>query len=419
MLHTVKHKIANFMPALRSPNYRLFFVGQGISLIGSWMQSVAEQWLVYPVLTTNQALLGYISVVNMIPTLLFVLFAGVLVDRMDKRKMFIGFQLVYAAIAFTLYLLIVTNHIQLWHIFAAAALGGIIFSFENPTRQTFMMELVEKQYLPSAMSLSSALFNTARAIGPAIAGIVIAALGIAPAYLCNSISFFAVIISLLFMKFPKQQESEKKEHQPFFEGLKEGLVYIKTHKVYLAILAIVGTMTFFSWPASILQPVFAHDIFKKGELGFGLIQSSFGIGAMIGGITFSKIFEKLKYKHRLLFIAIAIEVLMMIGYVWSPWFWLALVFQMIGGWAISTTYSICGTLMIIAIPEHLRGRFSSIYTFVFMGCMPFGAMLSSLFVGVLGPQVLVTVCAIGIAVTITALIVGLKGKFQEKIAAMV
>lgn len=419
MLHKVRHKLASFLPALRSPNYRLFFVGQGISLVGSWMQSVAEQWLVYPVLTTNQSLLGYISIVNMIPTLLFVLFAGVLVDRMNKRKMFIGFQLVYAVIAFSLYLLIVTKHIQLWHIFMAAAIGGIIFSFENPTRQTFMMELVEKQYLPSAMSLSSALFNTARAIGPAIAGIVIAALGIAPAYLLNSVSFFAVITSLFLMKFPEQEHEKTKEHPPFFSGLKEGLVYIKTHKIYLAILAIVGTMTFFTWPGSILQPVFAHDIFKKGEIGFGLIQSTFGIGAMIAGLSFSKIFEKLQHKHRLLFVAIGIQVAMMIGYVWSPWFWLALVFQTLSGWAVSTTYAICGTLMIIAIPQELRGRFSSIYTFVFMGFMPFGAILSSLLVGVLGPQVLVTLCAIGIVISMAILLLLMKGRFQAKIAAMV
>lgn len=354
----------------------------------------------------------------MIPTLIFVVFAGVLVDRMNKRKMFIAFQIVYAAIAFALYLLIVTKHIQLWHIFVAAIIGGIIFAFENPTRQTFMMELVEKKYLPSAMSLSSALFNSARAIGPAIAGLVIAAFGIGPAYLFNSLSFFAVITSLLIMKFPPRSV-ETKPTAPFFAGMKEGLVYIKNHKIYIGILAIVGTMTFFSWPASTLQPVFAHDIFKKGEVGFGLIQSMFGIGAMIGGITFSKIFEKLQHKHRLLFVAVGIAVITMIGYAWAPWFWFALVMQAIGGWAISTVYAICGTLMIIAIPDELRGRISSIYTFVFIGFMPFGALLASALVSVIGPQMIVTLCAIGIAIIFSILMLLMKGKFQEKIATMV
>ncbi len=418
MLHQVKHKIASFLPALKSPNYRLFFIGQGISLVGSWMQSVAEQWLVYPVLTSNKSLLGIISAVNMVPTLIFVLFAGVLVDRMNKRKMFIAFQIVYSVVAFALYILIVTKHIQLWHIFGAAIVGGTIFAFENPTRQTFMMELVEKKYLPSAMSLSSALFNSARAIGPAVAGIVIATLGIAPAYLLNSISFFAVITSLFLMKFPPVIP-ENKPGAPFFSGLKEGIGYIKQNKIYVAILAIVGTMTFFSWPGSTLQPVFAHDIFKKGEVGFGFIQSTFGIGAMIGGLTFGKIFEKLKRKHRLLFLAVGITVITMMGYAWAPWFWFALVMQGISGWAISTVYAICGTLMIIAVPGELRGRVSSIYTFVFMGCMPFGAILASVFVISLGPRLIVTLCAISIGMVISTFVLLMKGKFQAKIATMV
>ena len=418
MLRSVRHKIASFLPALRSPNYRLFFVGQGISLVGSWMQSVAEQWLVYPVLTTNKSLLGMITAVNMIPTLIFVLFAGVLVDRVNKRKMFIAFQIVYAVIAFILYILIVTKQIQLWHIFLAAGIGGIIFAFENPTRQTFMMELVEKKYLPSAMSLSSALFNSARALGPAAAGIVIATLGIAPAYFINSISFFAVIFCLMLMKFPPQ-ETQKAAPQPLFSGLKEGLGYIKENKIYLALLAVVGSITFLSFPGSTLQPVFAHDIFKTGEIGFGLIQSTFGVGAMIGGLTFSKIFEHLKHKHRLLFTAVAITVVMMLVYAWAPRFWIALVAQAIGGWAISTVYSICGTLMIIGVPETMRGRISGIYTFVFIGFMPFGALLASVLVSVIGPQLIVTICAIGIAIIFSTLMILMKGKFQEKIATMV
>lgn len=419
MLHHVRHKIASFVPALKSPNYRLFFVGQGISLIGSWMQSVAEQWLVYPVLTSNKALLGIISAVNMVPTLIFVLFAGVLVDRMNKRRMFIVFQVVYAIIAFVLYLLIVTKTIQLWHIFCAAIAGGIIFAFENPTRQTFMMDLVEKKYWPSALSLSSALFNSARALGPAAAGIIIASLGIAPAYLINSISFFAVIVSLSIMKFPPQVVEEKKQHASFFVGMKEGLQFIKNNKIYLVILAIVGSMTFFTWPGSTLQPVFAHDIFKKGEVGFGLIQSFFGIGAMVGGLTFSKVFEKLKRKYLLLYVGIIVTIITMIGYAWAPSFIFALVMQVISGWSISTIFSVNGTLIVISLPTEMRGRMLSIYTFVFMGFMPFGALLASLLVGLIGPQMIVTICAVGIGLSVTSLILLTKGKFQEKIMAMV
>ncbi len=418
MFSHVRHKVASFVPALRSPNYRMYFIGQGISLVGTWMQSVAEQWLVYPVLTNNKSLLGLISAANMVPTLIFVLFAGVLVDRINKRKAFIIFQLIYAGIAFFLYILIVTGKIQLWHIFSAAVLGGIIFSFENPTRQTFMMALVEKKHIPSAMSLSSALFNSARAVGPAVAGIVIATLGIAPAYLVNSVSFFAVIISLLMMKFPSQ-ETKKVDAQSFTEGIKEGIAFIRSNTIYIAILAIVGSMTLFTWPGSILQPVFAHDIFKKGEIGFGLIQSMFGIGAMFGGLTFSKMFEKVKQKHRLLYVSVGMAVVAMIGYAWAPWFWFALSMQIIFGWAIATTYSLNGTLVVIAVPEQLRGRITSIYTFVFMGFMPFGALLASFLVGFINPRIIITICAVGIALSVSGVIFCMKGKYQEQINAMV
>lgn len=418
MLQRVKHKLAGFVPALRSPNYRIYFVGQGISLVGTWMQSVAEQWLVYPVLTSNKSLLGIISAVNMVPTLLFVLFAGVLVDRMEKRRAFILFQMIYAAIAFVLYILIVTKQIQIWHIFCAAAFGGIVFAFENPTRQTFMMDLVEKKYWPSALSLNSALFNSARALGPAAAGIIIAALGIAPAYLLNSISFFAVIISLMVMRFPPRIE-ETKQPAPIVEGLKEGIRFIRSNTIYLAILSVVACMTFFTWPGSVLQPVFAHDIFKKGEVGFGLIQSMFGIGAMVGGLTFSKVFEKIRKKYLMLFVGVAVAVVAMIAYAWAPWFWFALVMQVISGWAISTVFSTNGTLIVIALPSELRGRILSIYTFVFMGFMPFGALLASLLVDRIGPRMIVTICALCIAVFVTTLVVAMRGKFQEKIMAMV
>jgi MFS family permease len=153
MLHKVKEQISSFLPALRSKNYRYYFVGQGISLIGSWMQMIAEQWLVYPILTTNKSLLGLIGAIGMLPMLFFVLFAGVLVDRFNKRNMFLLFQYVYTAIALTLFILIATGHIQLWHIFVAALISGTIMAFESPTRMTFVMDLVDKKDLPSALAL--------------------------------------------------------------------------------------------------------------------------------------------------------------------------------------------------------------------------------------------------------------------------
>jgi len=418
MLQKVRHDLASWLPALRSKNYRLYFVGQGISLIGGWMQIIAEQWLVYPVLTQNKSLLGIENAVGMLPTLLFVLFAGVLVDRVDKRKMFILFQLTYTLIAFVLFILIATNQIQIWHLFVAAFISGTVMAFENPTRQTFVIELVDREHLPSALSLSSSTFNSARAIGPALAGLTIAAIGIAPAYLLNAVSFFAVIVSILKMKFPNVQRVEKK-HPPVWEGLKEGLRYIKKNKIYIALLGIVGSVTFFTWPITTLLPVFAHDVFKTGEVGFGLLQSAFGVGAVIAGFSFYTIYEKIRKKYYIIFIGIGMVVLLLSLFAWTRIFFVALFLMCLVGMAMSTTYLCSNTIITMSIPEYLRGRMMSIYMFVFMGGMPIGALLSSGLISLFGPRMTVFICALATGVAVVSLVSILRGKFQEKIMEMV
>lgn len=418
MLHKVKEQIGSFLPALRSKNYRLFFVGQGISLVGSWMQMIAEQWLVYPVLTVNKSLLGMIGAVGMLPMLIFVLFAGVLVDRVNKRNVFLFFQYVYMMIALILCFLIATHQIQLWHIFVAALVSGTVLAFESPTRMTFVMDLVDKKDLPSALALNQAMFNSARAVGPALAGFTIAAIGIAPAYLANGISFFAVIASLYMMRFPKM-ETVAVQHPPILKGLKEGFQFIKDHKIYVAILGIVGIMTFFTWPIATLLPVFAHDVYKTGEVGFGLLQSAFGIGAVVAGLSFHWLFAKVQKKYILIYIGMAVTVVMFGIFAWSPWFWIALLTQMFGGWAIATTYATANTLIVMTIPHEFRGRLMSIYMFVFMGGMPFGALLSSGLVSLYGPRLTVFLCVIATLVSGLTLILSLRSKLQSKIMTMV
>lgn len=379
---------------------------------------IAEQWLVYPILTTNKSLLGLIGAVGMLPMLIFVLFAGVLVDRVNKRNMFLLFQYVYMAIAIVLFFLIATHQIQLWHIFVAALVSGTILAFESPTRMTFVMDLVDKKDLPSALALNQAMFNSARAVGPALAGFTIAAIGIAPAYLANGLSFFAVIASLYMMKFPKV-ENIIVQHPPILKDLKEGFQFIRDHKIYIALLGIVGILTFFSWPIATLLPVFAHDIFKTGEVGFGLMQSAFGIGAVVAGLSFHYLFSKVQKKYLLIYIGMAVTVVMFSIFAWTPWFWLALVTQMIGGWAISTTYATANTLIVTTIPQEFRGRIMSIYMFVFMGGMPFGALLSSGLVSLYGPRLTVFLCAIATFVAGLTLILSMRSKLQSKIMTMV
>ncbi len=200
MWRIVKRFIGSWLPALRSRNYRLYFIGQGISLVGTWMAAIAEQWLVYPTLTDNKSLLGIVSAVNLAPTAVFVLLAGVIADRIDRRLGVIVQHLLYATIAMIMFVLVVTGVVQVWHVMVSAFFMGVVFAFDLPTRQSLMMSTVGKRDYGSAISLNTGIFNIARAIGPAIGGVVIAMAGVAPAYFFNSISFLAVIVSVWRMR---------------------------------------------------------------------------------------------------------------------------------------------------------------------------------------------------------------------------
>ena len=256
MLHRVKHHVGNFLPALRYPNYRLYFLGQGISLVGTWMQTVAEQWLVYPILTSNKSLLGIVSFINLLPVTLLVLFAGVWADRIDRRKAQMILQSLYAAIAFIMSYLIFSGRVEVWHVIAASAVTGIVFAFDMPSRQALMVNLVDKEYFSSALSLNGAIFNAARVVGPAIAGALIAAAGIASAYFINGVSFLAVIVSVYLMQLPKHVSDTT--HPPFRGQLAEGFAFIRATPMVSTSLLLVACLTIFTWPVNTLFAVFAH-----------------------------------------------------------------------------------------------------------------------------------------------------------------
>lgn len=413
MLHRIKHRVISFLPALRSRNYRLYFFGQGISLVGTWMAAIAEQWLIYPVLTKNQSLLGITSVINLVPTVVLVLFAGVFADRINRRNSLIVTQTLFMFISFVLSYLVFSGLIQVWHVMLAAFIAGIVFAFDMPIRQSFMVELVDKPDVASAMSLNSGIFNAARAIGPAMAGFLIATIGIAPAYLLNGVSFLAVIFSILFMTLPPHVQQE---HPSYKEGFKEGFRYLLTNKIVGVLLLLVGLLTFSTWPAATLLPVFAHDIFKMGETGFGLLQGSFGFGAAIGAFGFAKFYEAINNKFYLIFTLIGIIAVSMILFAFTSSFWLALVWQVTAAWGASTLIGTVSTLIITNVPTNLRGRLMSYYSFVLIGGMPPGAILASIGVATIGARYTVISGAIFFVLASFLLIASTRGKFQEKIS---
>lgn len=390
MLQRVKYHIAEWMPALKSRNYRLYFIGQGISLVGTWMATVAEQWLVYPTLTNNKSLLGIVSAINLAPTAILVLLAGVIADRIDRGRGVIIQHILYTSVALFMAMLVLTGVVQVWHVMLSAFLMGVVFAFDMPTRQALMMSTVEPRDYGSAIALNTGIFNAARAIGPAIGGLLIAFVGIAPAYFFNSLSFLAVIVCVVLMRQPA------KRHQPkgtMREDFLAGIGYVATHKEMLLLLGMLAILTVTTWPAATLLPVFAHDIFRRGAVGFGMLQAAFGAGAAVAAFAFPLIHGHRVSERTLILANIWVLAFSYGLFAVSPWFVFTLVMMFVSGAAVVTMITTINTIIQTRVPDSLRGRTLSFYSFVLVGSMPIGALLSSVGVATIGARMTVLAAA--------------------------
>lgn len=375
MIHKAKHTILDFLPALKFPNFRLYILGQGISYTGTWLAVIAEQWLIYPKLTNNPSNLGLVQAANLIPTALLVLFAGVISDRVNKKILLIVSQIVYVTISFILAYLVFSNQIKIWHIFMAAAITGTVFAFELPSRNTLMLDLVDKEHFSSALSLQSAIFNSARAIGPALAGFLIAIIGMAQAYFWNGVSFLAVIAAVLLMQLPPHHKQN--DSATLVEGFKEGFRFIHARKSILLLLVMLGIQAIFISPVTSLLPVYAHDIFKQGEIGFGFLQTAFGLGAITSAFGFAKVFAKVENKARLVRFAVLISTLCILAFAYNRFYPFALIILAIFGFATSMFFSVASTLVQSNTPKNIRGRVTGYWSFIFFGGLPLGALMLS------------------------------------------
>lgn len=400
MLQKVKHGIGNLWPALQSRNYRLYFVGQGVSLIGTLMASTAQQWLVYPILTRNQSMLGIMSAINSIPTMILLLFAGVIADRIDRRAGMLVQQLLYAIIAFVLFALVATGTIQLWHVMLAAFLSGAIFAFDMTTRQAFMIELVNKDAIASAISLNTGIFSLGRVIGPIVAGVLIASVGIASAFFFNGVSFIAVIAGILLIYLPRSSVMTKSKS--IRRELISGIDYVrKMHDVRVSLL-LLFTFSAFTAPVLTLLPVFAHDVFRVGEVGFGVLSGALGLGAVVGSFGFSPIYARLKEHRGFIVLLLILVTVSLAGFAISPSYLAALILLVIGGFGSAGLMSLVRTDVHEQVPSSLRGRLVSFYSLALIGGTPIGALLASAGVATVGARI--TVFTGAIAFGFTALI---------------
>ena len=371
--------------ALQFPNYRLWFIGQMASLVGTWMQSTAQGYLVYQ-LTGSPAYLGYVGFANGIPFWIFSLIGGVASDRISRRKLLIITQSVAMVLAFVLAALVFLDVVQPWHIIVLAFLLGINNAFDAPARQSFISEMVPRESLGNGIALNATMFNLATAVGPAIAGLAYATLGPAWCFTINGISYLAVIIALSMMHF--KPFVAPKRTQSTFSDVKEGLSYVLHNKTILLLIGMLGVTSLFGMSYATLIPAWAVEVLRGDAATNGWLQSARGIGALIASLIIASLGTSAR-RGRMLTIGSFLFPALLIVFSFIRSIPIALFILLGVGWAFVTFINLANNLVQHIVPDHLRGRVMSIYTLIFLGMTPLGSMLGGLLAEVFGTPVAV------------------------------
>ncbi len=358
--------------ALKHRNFRLFFVGQLVSLTGTWIQSTAQGWLVYQ-LTGSKVLLGTVAAVGSLPMLLFSPWGGSVADRHSKRTVVLYTQTGMMLLAFAFAALVGSGRIQTWHILLLAAGGGVAMAFDMPARQAFMVEMTSREDLMNALSLNSSIVNGARVIGPAVAGLVMAQVGMALCFLLNGLSFIAVIAGLLLMRLPRFVPP--KEPDSMRSHIIEGFAYVAGHQRVRTLLILFGVVGIFGWSYSVLLPAYATDILHVGEGGYGALLSANGLGALTGALTVATYGNRVRPRLMILgglwlFSAMLVLLAMV------RWYPLVLTCLAVGGWGMLLYFSTTNTLIQTQVSDEMRGRVMGIWALIFGGMLPAGGIES-------------------------------------------
>ncbi|MBU4346603.1 MAG: MFS transporter [Candidatus Omnitrophica bacterium] len=359
-------------PALKIKNFRLYWLGMFISLIGTWIQAVAQSWLVFQ-LTNSAILLGVVGFLSYIPVFLLSLFAGVVADRMNKRTILIFTQVAFMLLALTLGILTQTKLITPLGIMLIAVLNGIVMSFDAPTRQAVVVELVGKEHLLNAIVLNSAAFSSSRIIGPALAGIFIAGIGMSGCFYINAVSFLAVIVALSLIKI--DNGARKKNKTVLLKDLMQGLRFIKDNRTIVILVTMVGITSLFGISYVILMPIFANVILKVGAKGLGTLMSAVGIGALLAALILARL-GNFRHKGRYLILSSLIFSLSLTLFSLSRAYLFSLITLGVVGWASVTAISLINTILQTLVPDEFRGRVMSVFMFTFAGLMPFGNLIA-------------------------------------------
>jgi len=357
--------------SLKVKYFRIYWLGMFVSLIGTWIQTIAQSWLVFR-LTNSSFLLGLVGFLGAIPIFLLSMFGGVLADRVNKRNILICTQFSFMLLAFLLAVLTQFKFISTWQIMVISLLNGMTMAFDAPARQSIVIELVGKEHLFNAITLNSVAFNSSRIIGPTFAGVLISIIGMSGCFYLNGFSFLAVIIALFYIKLGK---GSPKNNNSALRDLKDGLIFIGSDRLILGLIAMVGAVSLFGISYVILMPVFADNVLKTGVKGLGVLMSSAGLGALAGALVLARLGD-FKYKGKLLIASVFSFAIFLMLFSLTKNFLLAIFLLVFIGFASVVPIALINTLLQINVPDKFRGRVMSIFMITFAGTMPFGHLIS-------------------------------------------
>jgi MFS family permease len=386
--------------SFRHRNFRLFFVGQLISLVGTWMQNVAQSWLVYD-LTLRTDWLGAVSAAGSLPMLFLALYAGVVTDRRPKRSILVLTAAGAMLLAFVLSALAYTKTVAVWHVMVLAFLLGSVNAFDMPARQAFVIDMVGREDLMNCIALNSAMFNGARIAGPAIAAQVLVITGVAGCFFVNGLSYIAVIVALLLMRLPAFVAPSPSH--PALGQMREAFAYIRRQPMILTVIALMVISGLFGAPYQVLMPVYARTLLKVGARGYGQLLSASGVGALLGAVAVSLLAHR-PHKERLFYLTVPVFTVAALAFAWCRWLPLSLALLVVASWMMMMQFATANTLIQTCVPDELRGRVLSVYILAFQGTWTFGSFQLGQMAQWLGRPELGTPRALTLSVSIYGLL---------------
>ncbi|WP_297211300.1 MULTISPECIES: MFS transporter [Thermodesulfovibrio] len=378
-----------FQP-LKIRDFRAYWIGQVISLSGTWMQHIAQSWLVY-VITNSAFYLGLISFLSSFPMLIFTLFGGVVADRYSRKKILVLTQIFSLFPALFLGIIIHLNKVEIWHVAVASLVLGIASAFDMPARQAFITEIVSKEMITSAVAMQSMSFNIARIVGPFLAGVIVTNLNFHMCFYLNAISFLPLIVILRWISeknIPATTENSSVKH--FF---KEGLAFLLERKRILFTISAVGIFTVFGVSFIPVLPVIAKEVLGRGVEGYSMLVTSIGIGSLTAG-TIIAIRKDIQDKEKHIFLASLIFPVGLFGIAFSENFYLTIIFAFLLGMSFVNFFTVSNSFIQHQTESRLRGRVMSFFSFVFLGFTPFGNMLMGVLVENFGTRMVISLCAL-------------------------